>query len=55
MRFRYVVYGDVYTEEDNDVEKARAEAQAMVEELTAEIPNCYTSSLLTMTELKEGK
>lgn len=54
MRFRFVIYGDYHTEENEDVEVAREEARLEIEERMKCIPNCTLDSLQTTEEVLHG-
>ena len=54
MKFRYVIYGDIYTVEEDNKGLAREEAVRKVEDLIRQLPSANLDSLVEFEDLLNG-
>ena len=54
MKFRYIVYGDIYTVEEGNKSLAREEAVRKVEDIIRQLPSANLDSLVEFEDLLNG-
>lgn len=54
LRFRYVIYGDIFTNEENDKGLAREEAERKLDNITHQLPNAHIDSLDLLDDILKG-